>query len=124
MFSRAPLKPACFHTTALQVMPSQSAQTWPPHFPFLPSYWRRMLGARGAGDAEAVEPLTTSAGHQPSSPNQPAVDIWRLTKVFPTTGGNEKVAVDALTLGIPQGEITGLLGHNGAGAACSGFLLL
>lgn len=38
-----------------------------------------------------------------------------LTKVFPTTDGGTKVAVDGLSVDMPAGAITALLGHNGAG---------
>jgi ABC-type multidrug transport system ATPase subunit len=45
-----------------------------------------------------------------------AVVVEGLRKVFPASGdAAEKVAVDSVFLGIPQGECFGLLGHNGAG---------
>jgi len=43
------------------------------------------------------------------------VEVRELTKVFPTTIGGEKRAVDGLTFSVPRGEIYGLLGPNGAG---------
>ena len=39
-----------------------------------------------------------------------AVSIQNLTKVYPTTEGGEKRAVDGLTLDMYQGHITALLG--------------
>eukprot|EP00887_Chlorella_sp_A99_P005937 scaffold29.g5937.t1 len=96
------------------VMPSQSAQTWPPYFPLLPSYWRRLWG--GAGGRRAARTERGGDGEfQAGGSASPAIDIRRLTKVFSTTDGGEKVAVDDLSLDIRDREITGLLGHNGAG---------
>ncbi len=43
------------------------------------------------------------------------VEVEQLTKVFPTTDGREKRAVDGLTFRVAAGEIYGLLGPNGAG---------
>ncbi|MCK6455644.1 MAG: heme ABC exporter ATP-binding protein CcmA [Phycisphaerae bacterium] len=43
------------------------------------------------------------------------VDVRNLVKVFPTTEGGEKRAVDDVTFHVGRGEIFGLLGPNGAG---------
>ena len=43
------------------------------------------------------------------------VEVSGLTKVFPTTSGEEKRAVDGLSFSVSRGEIYGLLGPNGAG---------
>src|SRR5262245_55306081 len=43
------------------------------------------------------------------------IDIDALVKVFPTTQGGEKRAVDGLSFHVAEGEIYGLLGPNGAG---------
>jgi ATP-binding cassette subfamily A (ABC1) protein 3 len=44
------------------------------------------------------------------------IKITNLHKVFQSFGGlNKKVAVNGVTLDIYSGEITALLGHNGAG---------
>jgi len=43
------------------------------------------------------------------------VDAVGLVKIFPTTEGGEKRAVDQLSLRVEPGEIYGLLGPNGAG---------
>ncbi len=43
------------------------------------------------------------------------VEVHELTKLFPTTEGGEKRAVDGITFQVAAGEIYGLLGPNGAG---------
>ncbi len=43
------------------------------------------------------------------------VEVDELTKIFPTTEGGEKWAVNGLTFRVAPGEIYGLLGPNGAG---------
>lgn len=43
------------------------------------------------------------------------VEVSNLTKVFPTTSGEEKRAVNGLSFHVASGEIYGLLGPNGAG---------
>ncbi|MFH1417924.1 MAG: ABC transporter ATP-binding protein [Planctomycetota bacterium] len=43
------------------------------------------------------------------------VEVCELTKVFPTTEGGEKLAVNGLSFRLAAGEIFGLLGPNGAG---------
>jgi sodium transport system ATP-binding protein len=43
------------------------------------------------------------------------VEVCELTKVFPTTEGGEKWAVNNLSFRVAPGEIYGLLGPNGAG---------
>lgn len=43
------------------------------------------------------------------------IEVRGLTKVFPTTDGGEKRAVDGLDFRVEAGEIYGLLGPNGAG---------
>ncbi len=44
-----------------------------------------------------------------------SVSINKLRKLFRTTDGGIKHAVDGLDLDIYRGQITALLGHNGAG---------
>lgn len=46
---------------------------------------------------------------------EPIVEVHELTKVFPTTTGEEKRAVDGVSFGVAPGRIYGLLGPNGAG---------
>ncbi|HWL94198.1 MAG TPA: ABC transporter ATP-binding protein [Phycisphaerae bacterium] len=47
--------------------------------------------------------------------DQPLIEVHELTKIFPTTEGGEKRAVDAVSFTVAAGEIYGLLGPNGAG---------
>lgn len=47
--------------------------------------------------------------------DRPIVEVEALTKVFPTTEGGDKRAVDGVTFSVAPGRIYGLLGPNGAG---------
>ena len=49
--------------------------------------------------------------------NEPqiGVSLRRLTKVYKLPNGESRVAVDRLSLDFYQGDVTTLLGHNGAG---------
>ncbi|KAM6972808.1 phospholipid-transporting ATPase ABCA1-like [Aplochiton taeniatus] len=83
------------------------------YFPFTKSYWcgekpgENMACPQGKKDnAEAV-----CIEEEPSH-IQPGVYIKNLVKVY--SHGN-KLAVDGLTLGFYEGQITSFLGHNGAG---------
>lgn len=46
---------------------------------------------------------------------EPIVEVHELEKVFPTTTGEEKRAVDGVSFDVAPGRIYGLLGPNGAG---------
>jgi ABC-2 type transport system ATP-binding protein/sodium transport system ATP-binding protein len=43
------------------------------------------------------------------------IDVRELTKRFPTPGGGELTAVDAVSFSVHEGDVYGLLGSNGAG---------
>lgn len=95
-------------------MPRDVGQRLPWYFVLQPSYWR--------GDALITKMVRADYHSQPDSPAQPeggrgapAVHLLQLTKLFRTTDGTVKRAVDALSLDVHRGEITALLGHNGAG---------
>ncbi|HEX5116344.1 MAG TPA: ABC transporter ATP-binding protein [Pseudonocardiaceae bacterium] len=50
----------------------------------------------------------------PGAGRRPAIELTGLTKVY-GRGGEAFVAVDAVTLEVPKGQVIGLLGPNGAG---------
>eukprot|EP00850_Spirogloea_muscicola_P018780 SM000176S03111 [mRNA] locus=s176:35560:47252:+ [translate_table: standard] len=87
----------------------------PPWFPFLPSYWRGFKSEKQHlyeglpldGLEEAQQDIEERLGKGV----QAAVQIRGLRKVYP----GAKVAVHRLDLDVYENEITGLLGHNGAG---------
>ena len=55
-------------------------------------------------------------------PERKMIRLERLTKIFPRSGGRR--ALDELSLEIREGEIFGLLGHNGAGKSTTFGLIL
>ncbi|KAL1023696.1 hypothetical protein UPYG_G00044710 [Umbra pygmaea] len=93
------------------VFPGQYGIPRPWYFPFTKSYWcgekqGKHVQERSEGNAEAV-----CIEEEPSH-IEPGVYIKNLVKVY--SNGN-KLAVDGLTLGFYEGQITSFLGHNGAG---------
>ncbi|KAG7458914.1 hypothetical protein MATL_G00225660 [Megalops atlanticus] len=94
------------------VFPGQYGIPRPWYFPFTKSYWCGESGENAAaalgkkGNAEAVC-IEEEPAHL-----EPGVYIENLVKVY--SHGN-KLAVDGLTLGFYEGQITSFLGHNGAG---------
>ncbi|XP_031693680.1 phospholipid-transporting ATPase ABCA1 isoform X4 [Oncorhynchus kisutch] len=93
------------------VFPGQYGIPRPWYFPFTKSYWcgekqGKNIQERKEGNAEAV-----CIEEEPSH-IEPGVYIKNLVKVY--SHGN-KLAVDGLTLGFYEGQITSFLGHNGAG---------
>uniref|UniRef100_A0A673I3E0 P-type phospholipid transporter n=1 Tax=Sinocyclocheilus rhinocerous TaxID=307959 RepID=A0A673I3E0_9TELE len=83
------------------VFPGQYGIPRPWYFPFTKSYW---CGEK-CGESEAVC-IEEEPAHL-----DPGVYIENLVKVY----SNGKLAVDGLTLGFYEGQITSFLGHNGAG---------
>lgn len=86
-------------------------QNLPLTFPLQPSYWR------GASSGHAAKPLggpEQPASHRLRSASSEdcvvAVSLRGLGKVYGGQGGDEKVALDALTLDMYQGHVTALLG--------------
>ena len=93
----------------LQVLPGDVGAALPWNFAFKQSYWRsskvkrkRVAAANGGQDDEALL--------GPGS--EEAVSIRSLRKVFETTDGSQKAAVDGLSLEIQKEEITALLGES------------
>ncbi|GBG84246.1 hypothetical protein CBR_g38217 [Chara braunii] len=121
-----------------QVLPSQYGLRRPVWFFMMPSYWvsescwesflvrmRHSLRIARLGVYEAV-PMKDPAEHYHAdgvikcdeelekcgrNGHRAAIQVQGLTKVYP--GG--KVAVEGLNLDVYEGQITALLGHNGAG---------
>eukprot|EP01038_Epipyxis_sp_PR26KG_P008312 gene8312-11246_t len=113
-----------------QIWPSEFGTHKPWYFLFLPSYWfstfsyilSPLTGTTVAihskdhqDDSNSnvpVEPVTENLAAQIGA--KTCVDIQNLYKEFNTATG-KKVAVDGLNLTMYSGQITALLGHNGAG---------
>ncbi|XP_078025720.1 phospholipid-transporting ATPase ABCA1b isoform X1 [Epinephelus lanceolatus] len=95
------------------VFPGQYGIPRPWYFPFTKSYWfgekdrkssKVPLSRRGNSEAVCIEEEPTHL--------EPGVYIENLVKVY---RHGKKLAVDGLTLGFYEGQITSFLGHNGAG---------
>ena len=112
-----------------KIWPSEFGTHEPFYFMCLPSYWKSCFGIRGESrfaDArhvgqESTELVTKDVNVEAVTENLErqvadgvCVDIIDLYKEFDITGG-KKVAVDGLNLTMYSGQITALLGHNGAG---------
>ena len=91
----------------------------PFYFPFTLSYWcpgtAKAPPSDDTDDNEQegipIEPVSDSLKRQ--SEEGKSVEIHKLVKNF-----GEKTAVDGLTLSMYSGQVTALLGHNGAGKVC------
>ncbi|CAN0348380.1 unnamed protein product [Pylaiella littoralis] len=111
---------------ATNVLPSQWGTTRRPWFIFTKSYW-----FSGMANREAMSKSSEVLGHDESE-GRPSVEavpddlraqvaagqcvaIRGLTKVYKSSVGGSKLAVDKLDLTMYSGQITALLGHNGAG---------
>ncbi|XP_070769048.1 phospholipid-transporting ATPase ABCA1b [Enoplosus armatus] len=95
------------------VFPGQYGIPRPWYFPFTKSYWfgekdgksnKVPLSQKGNPEAVCIE-------EEPAH-LEPGVYIENLVKVY---RHGKKLAVDGLTLGFYEGQITSFLGHNGAG---------
>lgn len=100
-----------------RVIRSDFGQPLPWHFPFTLSYWcpgnasAPMVTNAEDGpidDSVPVEPVTDALRAQ--SDQGLGIEIHGLRKSF-----GEKTAVDGLSLAMYSGQVTALLGHNGAG---------
>lgn len=103
------------------IWPSEFGTHKPWYFLFLPSYWiscfvsKKPLPATDYlddTDNPRVEKVTDNLNAQKA--NQQCVEVKGLVKYFDTNTGR-KFAVDGLNLTMYSGQITALLGHNGAG---------
>ena len=100
-----------------RVLRSDYGQSLPFNFPFTTSYWRpgRAIPLTATDDggttyAEGipVEPVTEALRAQSLAGD--GIEIRSLRKQF-----GDKTAVDGLSLSMYKGQVTALLGHNGAG---------
>ncbi len=121
-----------------KILPSEFGTSLPYYFPLLPSYWCGMnLSSHdistdvsplllnesfhgglkpnpvAGGDEPMAEPI--SAEMEKQIEDGRAVRIRGLRKVFEAQRGSERVAVNGLNLEMFEGQVTVLLGHNGAG---------
>ena len=110
-----------------KIWPSEFGTHQPFYFLCLPSYWKSCFGIApsrssvsslltnqevGLPSVANVERVTENLVRQVEDGT--CVDILDLCKEFNTSTG-KKVAVDHLNLTMYSGQITALLGHNGAG---------
>lgn len=105
-----------------RVLPNDYGQPLPWYFPFTSAYWypntvKVILPSGDNGqdvydESVPMEPVTETLRSQAREGTN--VEIRGLTKHF----GN-KTAVNCLNLSMYNGQITGLLGHNGAGKVSS-----
>lgn len=107
-----------------RVARSDFGRPLPWYFPFTSKYWcsgrRRALAQADIKDIEyppevPFEPVSTTLKEQADEGR--SIEIRNLSKTF-----GEKVAVDELSMSMYSGQITALLGHNGAGM-CPLFVL-
>ncbi|KAG2819643.1 hypothetical protein PC112_g12108 [Phytophthora cactorum] len=112
-----------------KVIPKEYGMPEKWYFPLRPSYWRKsrkfvtILNENGSAvqvDVNPnIEPVSADLLDQERSGE--ALSVQGLRKVFPVPGG-EKEAVKGLHLDMYSGQITCLLGHNGAGDSSLVFL--
>ncbi|CAM9259808.1 unnamed protein product [Ectocarpus sp. 4 AP-2014] len=111
---------------ATNVLPSEWGTSRKPWFIFTKSYWlsgmtnreamaknSELLGHDESEGRPSVEPASEELRAQ--VPAGQCVAIRGLTKVYRSSVGGSKTAVDKLDLTMYAGQITALLGHNGAG---------
>jgi len=108
-----------------KIWPSEYGTHEPFYFIFDPYYWGKALGVYTAPknvssatshvSSESVNVELVSENLSAQFEEKTCVDIRNLRKEFVTPQGICKVAVNGLNLTMFQGQITALLGHNGAG---------
>ncbi|XP_034038157.1 phospholipid-transporting ATPase ABCA1b [Thalassophryne amazonica] len=95
------------------VFPGQYGIPRPWYFPFTKSYW---LGEKDEKSSKFLLSRRRNPGavcmEEEPAHLEPGVYIENLVKVY---RHGKKLAVDGLTLGFYEGQITSFLGHNGAG---------
>ncbi|XP_068100526.1 phospholipid-transporting ATPase ABCA3 [Hyperolius riggenbachi] len=100
------------------VMPGDYGVPQPWYFCFLPSYWcgtaRNAEIIEKEDDEDPEKALRGEYLEEEPSDLIPGIRIKHLTKAF-RVSGKRRMAVRDLTLNMYEGQITVLLGHNGAG---------
>jgi ATP-binding cassette, subfamily A (ABC1), member 3 len=111
-----------------KIWPSEFGTQQPFYFLCLSTYWKSVFGIGSLREVQPevglmasdvnTEEVTENLQRQIAEGT--CVDIRYLYKVFNTTNG-KKVAVDGLNLTMYSGQVTALLGHNGAGKVTRRF---
>mmetsp|Transcript_24374 Transcript_24374/g.37578 ORF Transcript_24374/g.37578 Transcript_24374/m.37578 type:complete len:1959 (-) Transcript_24374:259-6135(-) len=109
-----------------RVVKGEYGRANPMHFPFTRSYWcpgsAKDTNANGEGESNEssteasgvhIEPVADALKAQEK--DNKCVSIKNLRMCFTNVNGTEKVAVEGLNLNMYTGQVTALLGHNGAG---------
>ena len=100
-----------------QVISGDLGQTLPFYFPFQPSYWRSHHDSCSPGQ-DTLPNGSEHATESTQSGERAAVAIDNMHKVFPTTDGKGKRALDGWSLDVYHGQITALLGEADRVCAC------
>ncbi len=95
----------------VQVFPSEVGSKLPWNFVFQRAFWRDCGHSRAQASKAGDAPLGWDEDIPGAGGRGPAVAIRGLRKVFKTTDGGLKAAVDGLQLDVERGEITALLGE-------------
>ncbi|XP_078349015.1 cholesterol transporter ABCA5-like isoform X2 [Oculina patagonica] len=102
------------------VIPAEYGPRKPPHFIFMPSFWKSLFSAKGTKKAPArqmsarVQEASDDIEAMPADMHgSEVISIHKLRKVF--HGKEDVVAVNGVSMDIYEGHVTALLGHNGAG---------
>ncbi|CAD5121577.1 DgyrCDS10076 [Dimorphilus gyrociliatus] len=103
------------------VFPGEYGVPRPPYFPFTKNYW---LGTTPKQESqENIRDLNFGDMFEhPDSSLKPSIRIRQLVKTF-DANGKKTTAVDKLNMDIYEGQITALLGHNGAGKSTAMAML-
>ena len=107
-----------------------------PYFFILPSYWIPNYNSKKSreDDGNYIDEILPASRVEPDPPLSPMIRIVNLCKTYGTSPikklfdckfgkTGEKKAVDRLNLKIFQGQLTALLGHNGAGKSTTFSML-
>ncbi|XP_035829835.1 uncharacterized protein LOC101860234 [Aplysia californica] len=94
------------------VKPGKFGVSWPWYFPVMPTYWSSCFRSKGSGDSSNEATAETLGSLFEPTPQDFSVGI-ALHGISKSYGGKKK-ALKNLNINIYRGQITSLLGHNGA----------